>query len=509
MLYQLSYTPTSDGLCTEFWPEKQFLIYLIGWFTYTAAMVTHVKLYNTLHREKEIFTPRTDGEVQVYTCGPTVYHDAHIGNMRAFMTADILKKTLKLAGYTVHHVMNITDVGHLTDDGDAGEDKMLVAMRREGKTAAEIAEFYTERFVTDAEVLNIDLPQGKDMPRATAYIPQQIEMVQQLEAKGYTYQTSDGVYFDTSKLKDYGKLAKLDLENLNAGERVSIGEKRNPTDFALWKLSPTNAKRDMEWDSPWGKGFPGWHIECSAMSRAIFGDVFDIHTGGIDHIPVHHTNEIAQSEVACGCEKHVNYWLHNEFVVLGQGAKMSKSSGNFLTVAGLQEKGFHPLALRYLYLQTHYRKSVKFDWDILADAQTALKRLWQRSAGVDFNTRNQTAQLSEVIQIALCDDLNTAEALAKLWDGLKQLEGAELATMLWQAEEVLSLGLANAQQMLDELAKLTAVDDVSAELQELLAQRQQARAAKDFAQADALRDKILAAGYKVVDTADGAKLERI
>jgi len=312
-------------------------------------------------------------------------------------------------------------------------------------------------------------------------------------------------------------LARLDKENLQAGARVELGEKRNATDFALWKFSPAEAQRDMEWESPWvgpygNKGFPGWHIECSAMSRELLGDTFDIHTGGIDHIPVHHTNEIAQSVPLCGCgsksKSHVDFWVHNEFVVLQDEAKMSKSSGNFLTVCGLKERGFHPLALRYLYLQTHYRKSVKFDFDILAQAQTALKRLWLKVVELE-QVEPAATDLADSFVDAFATDLDTASVLGLLHGSLKNDDPAAQKYNLLLADQVLGLDFAHAQQRLDELAALSAVGEVPAEIAELLAQRVAAKAARDFATADALRDQIQAAGYKVVDTAGGAKLERL
>ena len=311
----------------------------------------------------------------MYTCGPTVYNFQHIGNFRTFLFEDFLKRVLLYNCYDVKHIMNITDVGHLVSDDDEGEDKMETGSAREGKTVWEIAEYYTQFFYDDSNSLNIIPPER--YTKATDYIKEQIDMLKCLEEKGYTYAASDGVYFDTSKLTDYGKLAQLDIAGLEEGKRVALSdEKKNKTDFALWKFSPKDQKRQMEWDSPWGKGFPGWHLECSAMSKKYLGDTFDIHCGGIDHIPIHHTNEIAQSE-ACNGKEYVHYWLHGAFLEEDSG-KMSKSKGEFLTFAFLKNKGYSPLDYRYMCLGTHYRKRLIFSWEILDSAKTALGRIKQK-----------------------------------------------------------------------------------------------------------------------------------
>ncbi|NUM89606.1 MAG: cysteine--tRNA ligase, partial [Bdellovibrionales bacterium] len=303
-------------------------------------MTKDVFLFNTLTRRKEKFVPREPGKVGLYTCGPTVYHYAHIGNLRTYVFEDLLVRVLERAGYAVTHVMNITDVGHLVGDGDEGEDKMEVGARRQGKTAWEIAKYFTDVFFSDMKKLHNRTP--RIVPKATDHVQEMIDLVGDLEKKGFTYRTSDGIYFDTSRFPSYASFARLDVENLEAGSRVAMGEKRHPTDFALWKFSPAGEKRQMEWDSPWGRGFPGWHIECSAMAMKYLGPTFDIHCGGIDHVPVHHTNEIAQSEASTG-KRFVNYWMHGEFLNEDSG-KMSKSKGQTLTLSYVEERVFEPMA---------------------------------------------------------------------------------------------------------------------------------------------------------------------
>ncbi|MFH1142330.1 MAG: cysteine--tRNA ligase, partial [Candidatus Uhrbacteria bacterium] len=333
--------------------------------------IMEIKLYNTLTRKKEVFKPIHQGKAGIYTCGPTVYWFAHIGNMMAYVVADILHRTLEYNGLKVKQVMNITDVGHLTGDEDEGEDKMIIAMRREGKSAYDIAGFYTTKFFQDIESLNV-LP-AAEYPRATDHIPDQIGLVKKLEEKGFTYRTDDGIYFDTSKLPDYGKLSRQSAKDKKAGVRVDLGQKKNPTDFALWKFSPKDEQREMEWDSPWGVGFPGWHLECSAMSVKYLGIPFDIHTGGIDHIAVHHENEIAQSSGAFD-KLQANWWVHSEFLVIDEN-KMSKSLGNFCLLDDFKKKGFEPLAFRYFILGAHYRSQHNFTWKSLEAAQNGLNNL--------------------------------------------------------------------------------------------------------------------------------------
>jgi cysteinyl-tRNA synthetase len=464
--------------------------------------VSVIKLFNTASKSLEEFVPIKAGEAHIYSCGPTVYNFVHIGNLRAFVFSDVLRRVLMQNGYDVTHVMNITDVGHLTDDGDDGEDKMLVAMRREGKSAWDIAKFYTDSFYKHTDLLNI-LPKDH-MPKATDYIAEQIELVKELEAKGFTYTTSDGVYFDTERYTDYGTMANLDLEGLRGGERIDLGEKKSKTDFALWKFSPADQKRDMEWESPWGKGFPGWHVECSAMSKALLGNHFDIHTGGIDHIPVHHTNEIAQSECANG-EKYVNYWLHNEFLVLGEGAKISKSVGNFITLDTVIEQGIDPLAVRYFFLTAHYRKQLQFTWDALKDAQNALYRLWGKVARLDQAEGEGTAP--EAMLEALRNDMNTPQALATLWQILddKKAPLADKWAAIKAADAAFGISLLEDHSA---LIKPISLADLPADIQQKIEDRNIARAERNWAVADQLRDEFLAAGYQVQDQRDGMHLTR-
>lgn len=419
-------------------------------------MAKEIKLYNTLSKEKEVFKPIDQEEIKVYSCGPTVYHYAHIGNLRAYVFAEILNNTLREAGYNVKHQINITDVGHLVSDSDEGEDKMEKGSAREGKSVWDVAEFYTQAFYSDLKDLNIN----KDKfvwTKATDYIKEQIDMIKTLEEKGYTYNTSDGVYFDTSKFMDYAELGRLDLEGLQKGKRVEDekSEKKNKTDFALWKFSPADEKRQMEWESPWGVGFPGWHIECSAMSRAILGNHLDIHTGGIDHIPTHHTNEIAQSE--CSLDdgmRFVNYWMHVNFLNADKG-KMSKSDGEFLRLESIKEKDISPLAYKYLLLMTHYRKEIKFSFDSLDAANTAylklLKQVEKIKLSADENLSEiQSSEPSESIKSyyekfvnAMNDDLNTSIALATLWSLIndKDITPAEKYLSIKEMDKYFGLNL--------------------------------------------------------------------
>ncbi len=455
-----------------------------------------IKLYNTLNRKIEDFNPLKKGKVGIYACGPTVYNYAHIGNLRTYVFEDILKRVLQYNGYKVKHIMNITDVGHLTGDGDHGEDKIAKGAEREGKTAWEIAKFYTLAFQKDLKDLNI-LPPNK-FPKATDNIKEQIALIKKLEQKGFTYKTGDGIYFDTSKLNDYGKLAQLHKQELKAGARIEMGEKKNITDFALWKFSPAGQKRQMEWKSPWGVGFPGWHIECSAMSAKYLGQPFDIHCGGIDHIPVHHTNEIAQSEAA-NDKPLANYWLHGEFILAGEN-KMAKSTGNFVTLQTLKEHSVSPLAYRYLLLQTHYRKQLTFSWEALAAAQNGLNHLynivrsWEK-AGVGC------AEYEQKFLDALNNDLDTPGAMAIMWDLIKNPifpPSSKKRTVL-KFDKVLGLGLANLKKE---------KNSIPTEIQILIAERDGARFSKNWKKSDELRKKIETAGYTVEDTPDGTKIQR-
>ena len=455
-----------------------------------------IELYDTYTRSLREFVPLEPGKVGMYACGPTVYDYAHIGNLRTYIFEDVLRRTLELAGYQVNHVVNITDVGHLTSDADTGEDKMEKGAKRTGKSAWEIAELYTEAFMSDLRHLNILEP--SIWCRATDHIEEQIRDIQNIEQAGYTYITSDGVYFDTSKLEHYGHLARIDVEGLNAGSRVELGEKRNATDFALWKFSPQDQQRQMEWKSPWGKGFPGWHIECSAMSVKYLGTLFDIHCGGKDHIPVHHTNEIAQSEV-CYNTKLANYWLHGYFLETDQD-KMSKSAGEFLRLQTLIDKSYDPLAYRYLCLTAHYRNDLKFTWESLDSAATALNRL--RVAMYDWGDPGQvdTYWLQRFEQ-ELARDLNTPKALAVVWGLVRESipDAVKKATLL-AMDKALGLDLANWAPM---------AQDVPETVLELLDRRNTARKNKDWTSADALRDQINALGYEIEDGPAGTKVKPV
>ncbi len=457
-------------------------------------------LYNTLSREKEAFTPLKAGKVGMYTCGPTVYNYAHIGNLRSYVFADVLRRVLTYNGLEVTQVMNITDVGHLTSDADEGEDKMEKGAAREGKTVWEIATFYTEAFNSDIHKLNIMEP--STWCKATDHIQEQIDQVKALEAKGVTYTTEDGVYFDTSKLDDYGTLARLKIDDLQEGARVDIGEKKNKTDFALWKFSPKDEKRAMEWDSPWGTGFPGWHIECSAMSSKYLGEQFDIHTGGIDHIPVHHCNEIAQAETAFGKKPWVKYWLHGEFLVMDK-EKMAKSGENFLTLAVLEEKGYHPLDYRYLCLTAHYRQQLSFSWESMDTAKHSRERLMNIVSDLrdeEEGSKGDTKKYEQEFLDAVDDDLNVPQALAVLWNALrdKELGKKEKLALTEKFDSVLGLGLLEQEKL-----------DIPQDVIDLAEKREQARKAKDFALSDKLRDEIKAKGYQVDDQKDGYKIKKL
>ena len=370
-----------------------------------------LKLYNTLTRKKEVFKPIKKSSVEMYVCGPTVYWYQHIGNLRSYIFADILKRTLLYNKYNVKLVMNVTDVGHLTSDADEGEDKMEKAVKREGKKAKDIANFYLKLFQEDFKKLNILNPEI--WCKATEHIKEQIELIKQIEKKGFAYKTSDGIYFDTGKLKDYGKLALLKKEGLQAGKRISLGEKKNKTDFALWKFSEKPGERQQEWNSPWGVGFPGWHIECSAMSSKYLGNHFDIHTGGEDHIPVHHTNEIAQSEVAFGKKPWVNYWLHGAFLTF-KGKKISKSKGGLYTIKELEEENYSPLVFRYFTLTAHYRTQLNFSLENLNNAKNTYERLKNIILKIKDDGKTNKNYLNK-FEEAINNDLDMPKALQILW----------------------------------------------------------------------------------------------
>jgi cysteinyl-tRNA synthetase len=460
-----------------------------------------LKLYNTLTRSKDEFRPLDPPRVGLYTCGPTVYNFAHIGNLRTYVFEDVLKRVLEHFGFQAKHVMNITDVGHLVSDADTGEDKMELGAKREGRSAWEIATFYTEAFRSDCSKLNITPPDV--WCKATDYIPEMIALVERLENKGFTYRLGDGLYFDTSKFPSYGAMARLDIKGLEAGARVEVVTgKKNLTDFALWKFSPSDQKRQMEWDSPWRRGFPGWHVECSAMSMKHLGEQFDVHCGAVDHIAVHHTNEIAQTEAATCKNPWVRWWVHGEFLVLDRG-KMAKSGGGFITLDEVIKRGFDPLVYRYFLLQAHYRSQLVFSWDGLEAAKNGLDNLREilQTLNVEGpsaeNRGKPPVEYMARFDEAVADDLNMPRALATVWESLKDsmLTAGEKRALVRHAEPVLGLGL-------DKLGVEKPVE-VPAEVVELIDKRVEARNSKDFASADTLRKQILEKGFLLEDLPGG------
>ena len=455
-----------------------------------------LRLFDTFERQVREFRPIIEGQVGMYACGPTVYDFAHIGNLRAYVFEDLLRRVLEFNRYAVRHVVNITDVGHLVSDADEGEDKMEKGSRRTGKSAWEIAALYTDAFRDDLKRLNVLEP--TIWCRATDHIAEQIRDIQCIEEKGFTYLTSDGVYFDTSRLDSYGQLARIDPEGLLAGARVETGEKRNPTDFALWKLSPPGGLRQMEWASPWGVGFPGWHIECSAMSAKYLGPQFDIHCGGKDHIPVHHTNEIAQAQVCYGT-RLANYWLHVYFLQVEDG-KMAKSSGQYLRMQTLLDRGYDPLVFRYLCLSAHYRSDLSFTWESMDAAATALARL--RGAAYSWGEpRAADPEYLERFAKRVNDDLNTPRALAVVWDMVRSdlSPGVKKATLA-RVDAVLGLQVCKWQPPLQVIPD---------EIGSLVQQRESLRAARRWEEADAIRAQLAERGYAIDDTPDGPKVRRI
>lgn len=459
-------------------------------------------VYDSMSKHKEKLVPIEDGKVGMYTCGPTVYNYAHIGNLRTYIFEDILKKSLRYTGYDVKHVMNITDVGHLQSDADTGEDKMELGAKRENKTVWEIAKFYEDAFFEDCEKLNIERPTV--VCRATEHIQDMIDLIKKLEEKGYTYISNGNVYFEIDKFEDYTKLANLSIEELEAGSRVEVdSNKKNPLDFVLWFTNSKFKNQIMQWDSPWGRGFPGWHVECSAMSIKYLGEEIDIHCGGIDHIPVHHTNEIAQSEGALG-HRWVNYWMHGEFLVL-DGGKMSKSKGDFLTLSKIEENDFNALDYRYFCLQSRYRKQLVFSYEALKDAQNSYKKLKSKILAIingvteeerlDVNKIN-TYKNKFIEQIR--DDLNMPNAFTVLSDVIKdnELTNKEKHTLIMDFDKVLSL----------ELTKAFEEDDIKVDeelVNKLLEERNEARKDKNWARADEIRDELQTMNVEIIDSKDG------
>ena len=459
-----------------------------------------LKLYNTLSREKEDFQP-VGKVVTMYSCGPTVYNYAHIGNLRTYVFMDLVRRVLRYDGYKLKGVMNITDVGHLLSDGDDGEDKMAIAAKKQQKSPYEIAEYYTSVFFKDIEALNIGKPEI--IAKATDHINEMIAYVEALVKKGYGYETSDGIYFDIGKFEGYGKLSRLNLDDQIAGARVEVNsEKRHPADFALWKKAPK--EHIMQWPSPWGMGYPGWHIECSTMSRKYLGSLIDIHSGGVDHIPVHHENEIAQSEALEG-SKTVNTWMHGEFMLV-DGGKMSKSLGNTYTIAQLEEMGYSPLAFRYFCLNTHYRKKLNFTFEGLKAAQVAYTRMLN---ALYEHKISATATAPEILDKsrkdftdAVNDDINIPLSLGVIWTMLKETPSKDIYALALEFDKVLGLSLNKAKPA--EKEKIEVPDDIKA----IADERWQARLAKNWAESDRLRDVLAEKGYLVKDSKEGYSLEK-
>ena len=466
-----------------------------------------IKLYNTMTRKLEEFVPITPNHVGIYNCGPTVYWDQHLGNMRTFFNSDIMKRMFLANGYTVNHVMNFTDVGHLTSDEDTGEDKMEKGAARENMSVWDVADKYIKSCLNDMDALNIIRP--THTPRATDHIAEQIELIQKLEKLGFTYEIpGDGIYYDTSKFPDYGALGGQNLNELRGGARIENNNKRNITDFALWKFSPTDTKRQMEWDSPWGVGFPGWHLECSAMSMKYLGNHFDIHSGGQEHAKVHHTNEIAQSEPIVG-KPWVNYWVHWAWLMLRDG-KMAKSSGSFFTVRGLIEKGYDPMAFRYLLLLGHYRQPMEFSYESLDAAATGYKNIVRKIA--DLISTDDKTPVDKVaydawhdkILAPVSDNLKTSEALVVFQEFLKDknVNAATKLALMGFVDDLFGLQFMDRAEKLHKLES----EEASEEIKKLAAQRMDAKKGRDFATADALRTQIDSLGWTVMDTPDGFKL---
>jgi cysteinyl-tRNA synthetase len=461
--------------------------------------------YNSLSRQKETFEPANPDSVTLYACGPTVYDTAHIGNFRTFVLSDMVYRSLLFGGYSIQYVMNVTDVGHLVSDADEGEDKLEKGARREGLTMWELAAKYLKIFLEDSLALNLVPPDI--LPRATDHIAEQIALIKALEQKGFTYITSDGVYFDTAQFANYGQLSDMQLDQIKEGARVEKNtEKRNSSDFALWKFHSGTGKREMEWESPWGVGFPGWHIECSAMSLKYLGQAFsngtfvpeqtqtiDIHIGGEDHKMIHHPNEIAQSEGATG-KQFVTYWLHGAFLMIND-TKISKSLGNYVTIADIQQKGIDPLALRLFFFSSHYRKPLNFTWEALQGSQNALQKLYALMGQLREAPGVVNQSVLSAFRRPLQDDLNVPEAMAVFWEVVKgKMGGADKLATLFKMDEVLGLRLQETW---------TEYQQIPTEIWDRINERERLRVQKDFAQADIVRNELVSQGYEINDTADG------
>lgn len=475
-----------------------------------------MRIFNTKSRTVEPFTPLNPPLVTLYTCGPTVYDYTHIGHIRKYVGDDVLKRTLMYLGYKVNHVMNITDVGHLTDDADAGEDKLEKGAQKTGKTVWEVADFYTQYFLRTMAAVNVLPPNA--LVRATDHIAHMIALIQALEAKGFTYTTDEAVYFNTQLFPSYGQLSGQSLEDKTVAARDEVyadPKKQHPADFALWFFRKGRfAQHTMHWDSPWGDGFPGWHIECSAMSMAYLGETIDIHTGGIDHIPVHHENEIAQSEAATG-KPFVRFWVHHAFLQVN-GEKMSKSKGNFYTIDDVVKNGIEPLSLRLLFMQTNYRKPMNFTWEAAQAAHEAYKKLV--AAVRQLKAQTQRTELSQDKEVkreayltrfrqALEDDMNTSEALAVMWEVIKSnIPSEDRLDLLYSFDEVLGF---NLRALTPQTAQKPPADTLPSEVQALAQERWQLKQNKEFAKADEIRKKLFEMGYFIVDTPTGYTVEKV
>ena len=491
--------------------------------------------YNTLGREKQPFKPILENKTGFYGCGPTVYNYAHIGNLRAYVHHDILVRSLRRAGYDVNHVMNITDVGHLSDDSDDGDDKMVKTAEERGKSVLEIADFYTKAFFNDTGRMNITRPTV--VCKATEHIAEMIDLIKKIEKNGFTYFAGGNLYFDISKVPSYGELALLRLDDLKAGARIEQDDnKRNAGDFVLWFTKSKFENQALLWDSPWGRGYPGWHIECSAMSMKYLGENFDIHAGGIDHIPIHHTNEIAQSEAATGKKPWVSYWLHNEFLVMDKG-KMSKSKGNFLTLQSLVDEGFDPLDYRYFLLGGHYRSQLQFSFESLKGAKNSRKSLIDKvkglavKAGIKLKNEESGAGSKEVLKSreqkieaygedvfkyieafdkAIEDDLSTPRALAELWGLLRDgPASAEALAAVLDMDKILGFGLENTLKNGIDGEKNAEDEGFVKEIEELIIKRAEAKKAKDFAAADNIRQTLRDRGIILEDSSSGTTWRRV